>query len=85
MPIVVELSDPKDAEKTTMEIASFLLDLAWRISRDTEICPICLMEVMHDMVATAHADGKIEHVRMSLREGETDEDTMGEPITSTIQ
>jgi len=68
-----------------MEVANFLLHLAPRLSRDTEICPICLMEVMHDMVTEAHADGKIEHVRMSLRDGETEEDTMGEPITSTIQ
>lgn len=85
MPLIVPITDPNNAEKTSEEVAQFFLTLMWKVAEDVGICPICLLAVMEGMVEEAHADGRISHIGNPPGPTEPEEDTMGDPVTSTIQ
>ena len=55
------MSDDKDEFTRT---AAGLLDGVWKVAEELGFCPICLVELMHDMVADAEDKGLIGHTNV---------------------
>ena len=48
-------------EHDTNVAATMALGLIWALARDHELCPICVLHMMVDMVREAESKGHIEH------------------------
>lgn len=79
MKLVITPDEAVDIEVRTERAARFLLALVWETANQVSTCPICLMEIMYDMMNMAEERGDIQHANLP------EDDTMGEPVTSTVQ
>lgn len=54
-------NDVDEDEAAIVKLAASMLDAVWAIAEKAGVCPLCVVDIMYDMVEEAEEAGKIKH------------------------